>query len=228
MKSSLLSFLLGVALSLPVFANAASPAGLVRDANDLGTATWTEWVNGAAKELDNRDARGVAEPFRYLWSKRTPIDYVPLLYGASKTPGVRYLGIGFKTPVTIGSILARGGGQVSVLKPGIAYPGDLADPSEWIPAQRLEAGQVTDAEVGPDDEVVWTLPAVVTTRAIRFTHVAQPSDPSYAGSLGGIAILPGRWANLAPQALAERLRAVNTLFPPNNGYEFAIRYRRRA
>ena len=33
---------------------------------------------------------------------------------------------------------------------------------------------------------------------------------------------------LAPQALAERLRAVNKLFPPNSGYEFAIRYRRRA
>ena len=33
---------------------------------------------------------------------------------------------------------------------------------------------------------------------------------------------------LAPQALAERLRLVAQLFPPNAGYEFAIRYRRRA
>jgi hypothetical protein len=32
---------------------------------------------------------------------------------------------------------------------------------------------------------------------------------------------------LAPQALAERLRLVAKLFPPNTGYEFAIRYRRR-
>jgi hypothetical protein len=32
---------------------------------------------------------------------------------------------------------------------------------------------------------------------------------------------------LAPQALAERLRSVARLFPPNPGYEFAIRYRRR-
>jgi hypothetical protein len=32
---------------------------------------------------------------------------------------------------------------------------------------------------------------------------------------------------LAPQALAERLRLVNRLFPANVGYEFAIRYRRR-
>ncbi|MDP9039130.1 MAG: hypothetical protein M3O02_07630, partial [Acidobacteriota bacterium] len=33
---------------------------------------------------------------------------------------------------------------------------------------------------------------------------------------------------LAPQPLADRLRHVNGLFPPNPGYEFAIRYRRRA
>src|SRR3984885_402564 len=33
---------------------------------------------------------------------------------------------------------------------------------------------------------------------------------------------------LAPQALAERLRLVTKLFPPNPTYEFSIRYRRRA
>jgi hypothetical protein len=32
---------------------------------------------------------------------------------------------------------------------------------------------------------------------------------------------------LAPQALADRLRHVHQLLPPNPGYEFAIRYRRR-
>jgi hypothetical protein len=33
---------------------------------------------------------------------------------------------------------------------------------------------------------------------------------------------------LAPNALADRLRLVAQLFPPNAGYEFSIRYRRRA
>jgi hypothetical protein len=33
---------------------------------------------------------------------------------------------------------------------------------------------------------------------------------------------------LAPQALAERLRLIARLFPPNPDYEFSIRYRRRA
>jgi hypothetical protein len=32
---------------------------------------------------------------------------------------------------------------------------------------------------------------------------------------------------LAPPALAERLRLMAELFPPNPGYEFDIRYRRR-
>ena len=32
---------------------------------------------------------------------------------------------------------------------------------------------------------------------------------------------------LAPAALAARLRLMSTLFPPNDGYEFSIRYRRR-
>ncbi len=33
---------------------------------------------------------------------------------------------------------------------------------------------------------------------------------------------------LAPQALADRLRLAAKLFPPNAGYEFSVRYRRRA
>jgi len=33
---------------------------------------------------------------------------------------------------------------------------------------------------------------------------------------------------LAPQPLADRLRLVAKLFPPNSGYEFAIKYRRRS
>jgi hypothetical protein len=33
---------------------------------------------------------------------------------------------------------------------------------------------------------------------------------------------------LAPAALSARLRTVAELFPPNPGYEFAVRYRRRA
>ena len=33
---------------------------------------------------------------------------------------------------------------------------------------------------------------------------------------------------LAPSALAERLRVIARLYPPNSGYEFSVRYRRRA
>ena len=33
---------------------------------------------------------------------------------------------------------------------------------------------------------------------------------------------------LTPTALAARLRAVAEMYPPNAGYEFSVRYRRRA
>jgi len=200
MKIPLLSLVFGVALSFPIFADSDASGTMILDANNLGQMTYTEWVNGEEKEVVRLDGHGVPTPVHFLWSKKMPTDGRPL-FGDSKTPGVRYLRIGLEKPETIGSILIRGAGQVSVLKPGGSYPGDLSDDSQWIPAQRIKAGQVSDAEAGPDDAALWTLPTTVTTRAIRFTHTAQPSDRSYAGQLT-TAIFPVRLANLAPQALA--------------------------
>jgi hypothetical protein len=76
------------------------------------------------------------------------------------------------------------------------------DDSQWIPAQRIKQGKLSTDEAGPDEQVLWVLPAVTITRALRFTHVAQTVDHSYAGSLAGAAILPDRLVNLAPQAWA--------------------------
>ncbi len=200
MKIPLLAFIVGLAIPVSIFAAPNTSATMVLDANNLGSITYSEWVNGVEKEVVRLDGHGVATPAHYFWSKKVPTDGRPQ-FGDSKTPGVRYLRIGFGNPVTIGSVLIRGAGQVSVLKPGMTYPGDLANDSQWIPAQRLKAGQVSDAEAEPDDAVLWTLPTAVTTRAIRFTHTAQPNDRSYAGQLAA-AIFPARLANLAPQALA--------------------------
>ncbi|MGB8352864.1 MAG: hypothetical protein WCD79_03170, partial [Chthoniobacteraceae bacterium] len=200
MKISLLSFLVGVALPFSIFAD-SDPAGkMVVDANSLGAVTYTEWVDGAEKEVVSLSAKGEPQPLHFIWSKTTPTDYRPQ-YGNSNTSGVRYLRIGFNKDVTIGSILARGGGQVSVLKPGAAEPGNVTDDSQWIPAQRIKGGKVSTAEAGADDEVMWTLPTAVTTHAIRFTHAPQPTDRSF-GSTVTLAIFPGRWANIAPQAIA--------------------------
>ena len=91
-----------------------------------------------------------------------------------------------------------------MLKPGAALPGNVTDDSQWMPARKIKNGKVTSDEEAKrdDEETVWTLPEVVTTQAIRFTHTAQSTDRSFAGFLGGAALFPGRWTNLAPQAIA--------------------------
>jgi len=200
MKIPLLSFVVCVALTLPIFGGQNLPGTMILDGSDLDAVTYTEWVDGASKEIVNFDVTGTTRPFYEIWSKKTQVNNHFFAYGDSKNPGVRYLSVGFKNPVTIGSILARAGGRVSVLKPGAA--GDPADDSQWIAAERVVAGHVSDAEVSSDEVTLWTLPAPVATRAIRFTHTAQPSDQTYDGTLGGMALFPNRMANPAPQALA--------------------------
>ncbi|MEI9999112.1 MAG: hypothetical protein WDO13_08030 [Verrucomicrobiota bacterium] len=117
---------------------------------------YAEWHHGV--EAPITEVKGSGAPPRFLWTPQEPSTWSLLSYGSSKMPGVRHLRVGFEKPVTIGSILARGGGRVSVLKPDAAAPGDMADDSLWIPAQRLKDGKLCDNEAGPDDEVVWTLP----------------------------------------------------------------------
>jgi len=82
------------------------------------------------------------------------------------------------------------------------YPGDLRDDSQWIRAERIAGGAVTSAPAGREDYVLWTLPKVTGTRAIRFTRNAPVTDREYAGWLGGVYFLPTRMANLALSATA--------------------------
>ena len=157
-------------------------------------ATFAEWVDGSEHPLSNLNLLK-----QFLWTQ----SYAPiglLAYGASKNAGPRHLRIGFKTPITVGSVLVRGGGQLSVLKPGVPYPGNLTLESQWIPAQRILNEQVSTAEVGADNYAIWVLPPGTQTRALRFTHIAVAADSSYAGVLGGLYVLSGRFTNLAPQA----------------------------
>ena len=120
-------------------------------------------------------------------------------FGDSRQSGERHLRIGFKTAIPVGSVLVRGGGRLSVLRPDAVYPGRLADDTNWIPAQRLHGGQVGRDEVGHEDYALWILPPGTQTRALRFTHLAAPTDPNTNGWLGGAFLLAERLANLAPQ-----------------------------
>lgn len=162
----------------------------------LDNASFADWVDGAERPLAS------PTPIRQItWTRTTtPSTYYFAQYGSSLHPGVRRLRIGFTAPVEIGSVLVRGGGTLSVLRPNAPYPGNLADDSRWIPAQRIEDHQLSTAEVAHDGFALWVLPANTETRALRFTHTSEPSDSSYAGGLGSLYVLSGRFANLAPQA----------------------------
>jgi hypothetical protein len=162
----------------------------------LDIAASREWVDGAERPYANPEVLRQA-----MWTQSSPSGSALLLYGASAQPGVRHLRIGFTGPVAVGSILVRGGDQLSVLRAGAAYPGNLADDTQWIPAQRLVQGQPSAAPVDKQGYAVWILPQGTATRALRFTHTAAASDGSFAGTLGGVYVLSARLANLAPQAI---------------------------
>ena len=125
-----------------------------------------------------------------------------MTFGASKISGVRHLRIGWKTPLPTGTIMVRGGGQLSVLKPAAPFPGRLDVEADWLPALRLKERQISRDEVGREEYALWVLPPDTITRALRFTHTSMPIDRSYAGWLGGVFVLSQRLANIAPQAVA--------------------------
>jgi hypothetical protein len=182
--------------------NAGALATPVTQTN-LDADAYAEWVDGAERSVRPADDRQRdRQPQWILWTTDSSPSHSGMTFGASRTPGPRHLRIGFKEPVTAGAVLVRGGVAMSVLKEGAAYPGDMADESQWVPAQRIAGRAVSREEGGRDNYLLWTLPAAAPTRALRFTHVAPLTEKDYAGWLGGAVVLPGRYANVAPQAVA--------------------------
>jgi hypothetical protein len=165
---------------------------------DLDPAALAEWIGGSERIVE--PPKGEKRPA--VWTRESQPDWRGVPFGESAVPGVRHLRIGLKAPMAIGSVLVRGGGQLSVLKADAAYPGDLAKDADWLPAERIKGAEVSREEVGNDDFAIWTLPPGTTTQALRFTHTAQASDPKYGGLLGGAIIFQDRLANIAPQAQA--------------------------
>lgn len=161
---------------------------------DLDPAAYAQWVDGRESPMPNKVTS-------VMWTTGSRPEWNGGSFSETKTAGIRHLRIGFTAPRTVTTVLVRGGGRLSVLKPDAAYPGDLTDDTQWIPARRLRGGQTTEDEVGGEEYALWVLPTGTTTRALRFTHVAAVTDRSYAGWLGGAYLADERMANLAPQAI---------------------------
>jgi len=184
----------------------------------LDNASFAEWCGGSEHPLPDPNAIR-----QRVWTQTTAIYVgVSMPYGVCPQIGPRHIRVGFRTPIATGSVLVRSSGQLSVLRPGAPYPGNLNDDSQWLPAQRILTHQVSTAPVEDDSYALWTLPPGTVTRALRFSHTAVVTDSRYAGMLGAIYLLSGRYANLAPQAAV--LTSSNAVAAPllndgkNNGW----------
>ncbi|MDD4922544.1 MAG: hypothetical protein PHS30_08740, partial [Bacteroidales bacterium] len=166
---------------------------------NIDQSVYTEWVDGVEKPVQGRDEKAKL-PQWVLWTDKSEPGQSGVTFGVSKKLGSRHLRIGFNSPVAIGSLLADGGGRPSVLKPGAAYPGNMNDESQWIPAQRIVNGRLSDREADRSEYALWTFPPGTKTRAIRFSHLPEATDLTYEGILIGAYIMEERLTNIASQA----------------------------
>lgn len=180
-----------LALALLLFA-AQEPAGFQSPLkpDDLDPAAFTEWVDGAERPVEQKEG-----PKHVVWTSSGSPGWQGMSFGGSKTPGPRHLKIGFKRAIETATVLVRGGGTLSVLKAGAA--GKIDDDAQWTAAERIRPGEVARVEYG-----LWTLPSGTKTQALRFTHVSAASEKDYAGWIGGVALVSGRYVEMASQSVA--------------------------
>lgn len=176
--------------------SARLPTNTPLESANLDPAAFTEWVDGAERAMKVKNG-----PRQVMWTQDSGPEWDGAHFGETNTPGARHLRVGWKQPMEFGAILVRGGGRVSALKDDAAYPGKPNDESEWIPASRIEGNRISSDEVGEEQYAIWVFPKTIKTRAIRFTHIADLTEKSYAGWLGGACVLSERCVDIAPQAL---------------------------
>jgi hypothetical protein len=162
----------------------------------LDRSTFAQSLAGKESPLSDADAKG--GPDAAVWTKSTRPEWNGVRFGTGTATGVRHLRIGFVKDIAVGSVLVRAGGRLSVLKPTAKYPGELDDESNWLSAERLSGGQISQHEVGEDEYALWSPPTGTMTRALRFTHTPQAGDREAHGYLGDVWILSGRYGNVAP------------------------------
>ena len=135
--------------------------------DNLDPAAFAEWVDGQETPISGADKSQT--PQWLIWTNKSQPGHSGLTFGESKTPGARHLRIDFKNAVAPGSVLVRGGGQLSALKTGAAYPGDLSSEADWIPAQRLDKSEVSAAVKGQPKAVLYRAVVPGTKEPVPFS-----------------------------------------------------------
>src|SRR5438876_12372805 len=87
-------------------------------------AAFTQWVDGKETPLSEAEAKG--GPSAVVWTATTKPEFRGVKFGDGRAVGLRHLRIGFTDSITVGSVLVRGGGALSVLKADAADPGSVA------------------------------------------------------------------------------------------------------
>ncbi|MES2595948.1 MAG: hypothetical protein V4662_11460 [Verrucomicrobiota bacterium] len=174
----------------------AQPTLFAIEAALLDKAAYAQWVGGSETPM-------AEEPKSVVWTEQGKPDWRGAKFGASREGGSRHLRIAFNQPVKVGSVIVSGGGTLSVLKADVTYPGNLADDSQWLPAERLVDGATARTEVLDGNYGLWVLPSGTQTRALRFSHQPAPGDREMMGVLNGMWLMEERMANVAPQALVQ-------------------------
>jgi hypothetical protein len=168
---------------------------------DIDPAATADWGGGVLRTNPQFHPNPTDNRVLEVLSTRTTRSGAGWPYGTSTQAGPHHVRIGLNRSVPVGTIVATGDSQVSVLRSGATYPGDLTNETDWLPAQRIEFRQV--ATNFPDANAVstWVLPPGTSTRALRFSHTSNPSDPLYQGKVTGAWLLTERFANIGPQAI---------------------------
>jgi len=185
---------------------------------DIDPAVFRQWVDGVEGVITPAIQHyGMNIRHESVWTRDAEkgLGYTQgreIQFGDSSNPGPRHLRVGFTRPVPVGTILGWATSRISVLKSDAPYPGNLADDSQWIPAERIESTwngvsgaeqranlQVTTGETGFKSKLnFWVLPPGTVTRAIRFTHVAdRKNDGTLAGSMAPLCVLKERCIDAA-------------------------------
>lgn len=197
------TFSVGVALSALPAASGQTAPGIFQPSlqtSQFDPAAFVEWVDGSERPLKKADGTPTLPEEVVVTADTKKLNF--LKFGKSNTPGPRHVRIGFTEPVSAGTILAVGDVFVSVLKPDAPYPGNPGDDSQWLPLERIAAGEVTFAPTADYQCAAWLLPPGTQTRALRFTHDASKLDSDFSGTLRAVQLFNERVANLAPQAAA--------------------------
>ncbi len=166
---------------------------------ELEPTRFGEWFDGREIMIGNHDEG--RSPEWVVWTTNKMPGHSGLHYGLSDTPGPRHLRVGFSSPREVGTVMVQGGGSLSVLKANATLPVNLANESQWLPAQRLlPDGTLTSDPVLKGEYALWILPPNTITKELRFTTIAEASDATYEGWLGSALVTKERLINQAPYA----------------------------